>query len=349
MAKNSSKKNDKTRTDGARKKLGKAEYLERLSALELELNELQRWLQHTGKRMMVLVEGRDTAGKGGVIAALADTLNPRSCRVVALPKPDEPTPITSPEFTLFIGDADRLVAIQGRLDKSVVSYPWEGHLPVLEVVPVKLKADPQRELALFKNLPPLFEVHLSNPSPSAITGDLVYDTAVAPAALTPKRFGEVSREQIQTPGPATIKGQAGPVIRLTDAVAPGVRFWLAPARDAFQRAFVILPSPNSTFAFEQTNLEILINPAFVSSGSSASQSLTLKNTEEADITLKQLAASPWRGTAISEPSLTGKDALKKNVSQSFDLTGTADEWVVEMTLVRNSKTLLGVAVVKAAM
>ena len=89
MAKNSRKKNDKTRTDDASKKLGKAEYLERLSALELELNELQRWLQHTGKRMMVLVEGRDTAGKGGVIAALADTLNPRSCRVVALPKPDE--------------------------------------------------------------------------------------------------------------------------------------------------------------------------------------------------------------------------------------------------------------------
>ncbi|MCK7496626.1 MAG: hypothetical protein MZW92_41215 [Comamonadaceae bacterium] len=37
----------------------------------------------------MLIEGRDTAGKGGVIAAIADTLNPRQCRTVALPKPSE--------------------------------------------------------------------------------------------------------------------------------------------------------------------------------------------------------------------------------------------------------------------
>jgi polyphosphate kinase 2 len=70
-------------------KLGKAEYLEKLALLELELNEVARWLLHTGRRLVVVVEGRDTAGKGGVIAAMADTLNPRQCRVVALPKPTE--------------------------------------------------------------------------------------------------------------------------------------------------------------------------------------------------------------------------------------------------------------------
>jgi polyphosphate kinase len=75
------------RRNGGR--VGKAEYFERLGALELELSDLARWLQHTGKRLMVLVEGRDTAGKGGVIAAIAHTLNPRQCRVVALPKPTE--------------------------------------------------------------------------------------------------------------------------------------------------------------------------------------------------------------------------------------------------------------------
>lgn len=69
--------------------LGKAEYYERLAPLELELNDVARWLQHTGKRLVVVVEGRDTAGKGGVISAIADTLNPRQCRVVALPKPGE--------------------------------------------------------------------------------------------------------------------------------------------------------------------------------------------------------------------------------------------------------------------
>ena len=70
-------------------RLGKAEYLEKLAPLHLELNELARWLQHTGRRLLVIVEGRDTAGKGGVISAISDTLNPRQCRVVALPKPTE--------------------------------------------------------------------------------------------------------------------------------------------------------------------------------------------------------------------------------------------------------------------
>jgi polyphosphate kinase 2 len=70
-------------------KLGRAEYLERLGSLELELNDMARWLQHTGRRLVVLIEGRDTAGKGGVIAAIADTLNPRQCHIVALPKPSE--------------------------------------------------------------------------------------------------------------------------------------------------------------------------------------------------------------------------------------------------------------------
>jgi len=73
----------------AKNKLGKAEYLDKLSALELELNDVARWLQHTGRRLMVLIEGRDTAGKGGVIGAIASTLNPRQCRTVALPKPTE--------------------------------------------------------------------------------------------------------------------------------------------------------------------------------------------------------------------------------------------------------------------
>ena len=70
-------------------KLGKAEYYEKLAPLELQLNDMARWLQHTGQRLLVLVEGRDTAGKGGAISAIADTLNPRQCRVVALPRPSD--------------------------------------------------------------------------------------------------------------------------------------------------------------------------------------------------------------------------------------------------------------------
>ncbi len=69
--------------------LGKAEYLDELAPLELELNQMANWVQTTGKRLLVVIEGRDTAGKGGVISAITDTLNPRQCHVVALPKPTE--------------------------------------------------------------------------------------------------------------------------------------------------------------------------------------------------------------------------------------------------------------------
>jgi polyphosphate kinase 2 len=69
--------------------VGKGEYLERMAPLELGLNDMARWLQYTGKRLVVVIEGRDTAGKGGAASAIAGTLNPRQCRTVALPKPTE--------------------------------------------------------------------------------------------------------------------------------------------------------------------------------------------------------------------------------------------------------------------
>jgi polyphosphate kinase 2 len=71
------------------KKLKNGDYKDLLEPMELELNNVARWLQHTGKRMVVLLEGRDTAGKGGVISTIAERLNPRQIRVVALPKPSE--------------------------------------------------------------------------------------------------------------------------------------------------------------------------------------------------------------------------------------------------------------------
>ncbi|MEO6104219.1 MAG: polyphosphate kinase 2 [Pseudoxanthomonas sp.] len=70
-------------------KYRKKDYPEQLEAMQVELNAMARWLQATGKRVLVIVEGRDTAGKGGVIGAIAESLNPRQCRIVALPKPSE--------------------------------------------------------------------------------------------------------------------------------------------------------------------------------------------------------------------------------------------------------------------
>ena len=70
-------------------KLKRKEYNALLEPMQVELAEAARWLQATGKRLVVVFEGRDTAGKGGAIDALSEHINPRQCRVVALPKPNE--------------------------------------------------------------------------------------------------------------------------------------------------------------------------------------------------------------------------------------------------------------------
>lgn len=70
-------------------KLGRKDYEKLLEPMEEELVSMARWAQSTGARILVLFEGRDTAGKGGAIKALSSELNPRQCRTVALPAPSE--------------------------------------------------------------------------------------------------------------------------------------------------------------------------------------------------------------------------------------------------------------------
>ena len=70
-------------------KLKRKHYEKLLEPLQVELARMAQWVQHEGKRLVVVFEGRDTAGKGGAIDAIREHLNPRQCRVVALPKPDE--------------------------------------------------------------------------------------------------------------------------------------------------------------------------------------------------------------------------------------------------------------------
>ena len=65
------------------------EYEELLKPSAKELSAMARWVSETGQRMVVIFEGRDTAGKGGSIDMFARNLNPRQCRVVALPSPNE--------------------------------------------------------------------------------------------------------------------------------------------------------------------------------------------------------------------------------------------------------------------
>jgi polyphosphate kinase 2 len=71
------------------KKLKRKDYEQQLEPMQEQLAAMARWLQHGGKRLLVLFEGRDTAGKGGAIDAIREHLNPRQCRVVALPRPTE--------------------------------------------------------------------------------------------------------------------------------------------------------------------------------------------------------------------------------------------------------------------
>ena len=60
-----------------------------LRRLQIELVKLQEWVRFKGLKVIVLFEGRDAAGKGGVIKRITESLNPRVCRVVALPAPTE--------------------------------------------------------------------------------------------------------------------------------------------------------------------------------------------------------------------------------------------------------------------
>lgn len=71
--------------------LGEADYkyFRELLRLQGELVKLQDWVQHTGQKVVVLFEGRDAAGKGGVIKRITQRLNPRVVRVAALPAPND--------------------------------------------------------------------------------------------------------------------------------------------------------------------------------------------------------------------------------------------------------------------
>jgi polyphosphate kinase 2 len=70
-------------------KLSHDQYERLLEPLAEELSAMARWVAETGQRVIVVFEGRDTAGKGGSIEMFSRVLNPRQCRVVALPSPSE--------------------------------------------------------------------------------------------------------------------------------------------------------------------------------------------------------------------------------------------------------------------
>jgi polyphosphate kinase 2 len=64
-------------------------YEKELARLQVELVKLQMWIKHKGLKIVVIFEGRDAAGKGGTIKRITESLNPRTCRVAALPAPTD--------------------------------------------------------------------------------------------------------------------------------------------------------------------------------------------------------------------------------------------------------------------
>ena len=86
---NNSKKADDKNASEDLAKLGAKEYERELAKLHGELVKLQLWVVAKGLKVVVLFEGRDGAGKGGVIKAITERVSPRIYRVVALPAPTE--------------------------------------------------------------------------------------------------------------------------------------------------------------------------------------------------------------------------------------------------------------------
>ena len=85
----SGKKKGHRDVEDRRSRLPKKVYAKDLRRLQEELVKMEDWVAHVGARIVVLFEGRDAAGKGGTIKRIAQYMNPRITRIVALPKPTE--------------------------------------------------------------------------------------------------------------------------------------------------------------------------------------------------------------------------------------------------------------------
>ena len=90
MSKKEKEKKTKRKKLGPKKiNINKGPYEKELLRMQIELNKLAEWVKAKGLKVLIICEGRDAAGKGGVIKRITESLNPRHCRVVALSKPSE--------------------------------------------------------------------------------------------------------------------------------------------------------------------------------------------------------------------------------------------------------------------
>lgn len=131
-----------------KKKKSTVEYEEDLHSLQIELLKLQNYVKARGLKILILVEGRDAAGKGGAIKRLIEHLNPRGCRVVALEKPSdvEQTQWYFQRYIQHLPSACEIVIF----DRSW--YNRAGVEPVMGFCTPQQHKDFLREVPLFENM-----------------------------------------------------------------------------------------------------------------------------------------------------------------------------------------------------
>ena len=131
------------------KKMKRADYEKELQRLQAKLCGLQDWVKETGERVIVILEGRDAAGKGGTIKAITERVSPRVFRVIALPAPSdrEKTQMFVQRYMRYFPAAGEIVIF----DRS-----WYNRAGVERVM--GFCTDEQYER--FLKLTPMFERHL---------------------------------------------------------------------------------------------------------------------------------------------------------------------------------------------
>ncbi|MEO7411302.1 MAG: polyphosphate kinase 2 [Sphingomicrobium sp.] len=132
-------------------KLKRKKYDKLIEPMQAELVAMARWAAATGQRICVLFEGRDTAGKGGAIRAVADKLNPRQCKIIALSKPSD---VEKGQW-YFQRYACHL---PGKGEIALFDRSWYNRAGVEQVMGF---AEP-RQVADFLKAAPLFEQQLVN-------------------------------------------------------------------------------------------------------------------------------------------------------------------------------------------
>ena len=133
------------------KPLKRKHYDKLIEPMQAELVAMARWAAATGQRICILFEGRDTAGKGGAIRAVADKLNPRQCKIVALPKPSD---VEKGQW-YFQRYACHL---PGKGEITLFDRSWYNRAGVEQVMGFATAA----EVANFLKAAPLFEQQLVN-------------------------------------------------------------------------------------------------------------------------------------------------------------------------------------------